>query len=192
MTPQPPGPGLPEHAPSVWITTFGFSLKSSVLPEPIVAIRLHLAMESQLAQIFVRVLALDQSFAVGVEPVIGAGEQEAERGTAGKRRQCGNLVCRERPHALIGLEKGPRLGDVEARVGLKAPGVEADGDVVSEHVGAGEVEVVFNGTAITEKEHVVGKEVGVDHALRQVLRPSLVEIGKLLADLGREAANDGV
>src|SRR5512144_2608434 len=105
ITPQPPGPGLPEQAPSVWITTFGFSLKSSVLPEPIVAIRLHLPVESQLAQIFVRVLALDQSLAVGVEPVIGAGEQESERRTAGKRRQCGKLVRLKRPHALIGLEK---------------------------------------------------------------------------------------
>src|SRR6478672_3119097 len=140
MTPQPPGPGLPEHAPSVWITTFGFSLKSSVLPEPIVAIRLHLAMESQLAQIFVRVLALDQSFAVGVEPVIGAGEQEAERGTAGKRRQCGNLVCRERPHALIGGEKAPPLGVFEARVGQKARGLEEEGDVESELVGEGKEE----------------------------------------------------
>src|SRR5262245_3377073 len=123
MTPQPPGPGLPEQAPSVWITTFGFSLKSSMLPEPVIAIRLHLAMESQLAQIFVRVLALDQGLAVGVEPVIGASEQEAERSTSRKRRQRGKLVRLKRPHALISLEKGPRLGDVEARVGFEAPGV---------------------------------------------------------------------
>ncbi len=47
MAPQPPGPGLPEQAPSVWITTFGLSLNVSMLPEPVVAIRLHLAMESR-------------------------------------------------------------------------------------------------------------------------------------------------
>src|SRR6476659_10302751 len=109
MTPQPTEPGLPEHAPSVWITTFGFSLNSSVLPEPIVAIRLHLAMESQLAQIFARVFALDQSLAVGVEPVIGAGEQEAERRTTRKGGQRGKLVRIKKSHALRGLQEGARL-----------------------------------------------------------------------------------
>ena len=60
------------------------------------------------------------------------------------------------------------LGDVERAVGLEAPGVEADAEVVGEGVVAGEIEVDQPGKPIAEEEHVVGEEIGVDHAARQV------------------------
>jgi hypothetical protein len=56
---------------------------------------------------------------------------------------------------------------------LETPGVETDGDVVGERIGAGEIEIDQAGELGTEEEHVVRKQVGMDHALRQVFRPSL-------------------
>src|SRR5512141_2722933 len=85
ITPQPPGPGLPEQAPSVWITTFGRSAMSR--PKAVIAVGLHALVEPQLAQIFVRVLCLHQGIRIGVDQIVGAGQKESERGTPRKRWQ---------------------------------------------------------------------------------------------------------
>src|SRR5437879_2945417 len=61
-------------------------------------------------------------------------------------------------------------------VKLEAPGVEADRDVVGERVGAGEIKIDQAGQPIAEEENVVGKQIGVDHALRQVARPVPLEV----------------
>ena len=58
---------------------------------------------------------------------------------------------------------------------LETPGVEADGDVVDQRVGAGEIEIDQPRQLVAEKEYVVGKQVGVDDALRQSLRPFALE-----------------
>src|SRR3979411_399357 len=72
IAPQPPGPGLPEQAPSVWMTTCG-SLKigcpSVSLVDPVIAHTGDGLMESQLAEIFQRVLPPNQCGAALVEPV---------------------------------------------------------------------------------------------------------------------------
>ena len=60
-------------------------------------------------------------------------------------------------------------------IDLEAPGVEADGDVVDERIGAGEIKVDQPGQPVAEKEHIVGKQIGVDDALRQALRPGAFE-----------------
>ena len=73
--------------------------------------------------------------------------------------------------AGVGAQEGPRLGHVELEVRLEAPGVQADGDVVGQEVGGGEVEVDQAGQAAVEEEDVVGEQVGVDVAGGKVLRP---------------------
>src|SRR6266566_1939011 len=64
-------------------------------------------------------------------------------------------------------------------VKLEAPGVEADRDVVGERVGAGEIKIDQAGQPIAEEEHVVGKQIGMDHALWQVARPMPLEMIEL-------------
>ena len=61
-------------------------------------------------------------------------------------------------------------------IGLEAPGVEADGDVIGERVGAGEIEIDEAGQPVAEEEHVIGKQIGVDHTLGQVARPQPFEM----------------
>src|SRR5262249_1957728 len=58
---------------------------------------------------------------------------------------------------------------------FEAPGIEADHDIVSERVGAGEIEIDQAGQLVAEEEHVVRKQVGMDDAARQVARPGLFE-----------------
>src|SRR5262249_58702829 len=64
-------------------------------------------------------------------------------------------------------------------VGLEAPGIEANRDVVSKRVRAGEIEVDQSRELVAEKEHVVGEEIGVDDALRQFRRPRRLEMRQL-------------
>ena len=63
------------------------------------------------------------------------------------------------------------LGDVQAVVGLEAPGVDADRQVVGERVIAGEVEIDEARQILPEEENIVGEQVGVDHAGRQIAGP---------------------
>ena len=93
-------------------------------------------------------------------------------------------------HPFVSLKQRPRLGDIEAAVRLEAPGIEADDDVVGEHIVAGEVEVDQAGNLVAEKEDVVGEEIGMDDALRQVRRPVTFEMAKLLLDLGGKPGRD--
>ena len=89
---------------------------------------------------------------------------------------------RQRPLARIALQQRAPLGDVEGVIGLEAPGVEADRQIVGERVGAGEIEIDQSRQPVIEKKHVVGKQVGVDHAAREVARPGALQV----RNLGRE------
>ena len=62
---------------------------------------------------------------------------------------------------------------------LEAPGVEADGDIVSYDIGAGEIEVDQPRQTLAEKEDVVGEQVGVDDPLRQPGRPIFLQEGEI-------------
>src|ERR1700731_3013635 len=76
IAPQPPGPGLPEQAPSVWITTCGsLTLRCPLVScvDPVVAYAVDGLVETQLAEIFQRVLAPHQCGAALVEPIDQAG-----------------------------------------------------------------------------------------------------------------------
>src|SRR5262249_26407866 len=109
-------------------------------------------------------------------------------GAAGsEERQRRKLAGIERPHDAVARQHEARLRHVEAAVALEAPGVEADGDVVGEEVGAGEVEVDDPGEGLAAEEDVVGEEIGMDDAVRQRGRPRRLELAQLLAELFGEA-----
>src|SRR6516162_2285194 len=139
IAPHPPGPGLPEQAPSVWMTTCG-SLTAAAsarsLVEPVVAHAGDGLVEAQLAEIFDRILAPHQRRPALVEPIDQPRQQEAQRRPARQYRQRLPLRARERSHRRIGLQQRAPLGDVVGMIRLEAPGVEADGKIVSERVGA--------------------------------------------------------
>src|ERR1700750_2315808 len=76
IAPQPPGPGLPLHAPSVKISTSLISIES------ISAGARDAAVEAQLLAIFERVFRLHQRAGRVVEPVVEPRQQEAKRAAA--------------------------------------------------------------------------------------------------------------
>src|SRR5690348_18342271 len=122
-----------------------------------------------------------------IEPAVEPGQQEAQRAAARQQRQGGELGGVERAYGAIARQQQPRLGDIEAAVALEAPGVETDGEVIGEKVGAGEVEVDEPRDYLAAEEDIVGEEIGVDHALRQMLRPLPLERLELAAQLLGEA-----
>src|SRR5580693_6171741 len=69
IAPQPPGPGLPLHAPSVKISTSGLSLmirrSQAVIPE-----RRRAAVETQIGEVLERILALHQRVGRRMDPVV--------------------------------------------------------------------------------------------------------------------------
>src|SRR5713226_8562869 len=172
--PQPPGPGLPEQAPSVWTTTCGSLMArdpagklarrrsrvdfaaaetcSSV--DPVVTHAGHRLVEAELAVIFQRVLRPHQRARRHVEPVDQPRQQKAQGRAAGEQRQRLALVVGERPYRRVGLQQALALGHIVRMVGFEAPGIEADGDVVGERVGAGEVEIDQARELVAEEEHI--------------------------------------
>ena len=143
-------------------------------------------MEAELVEVLARVLGLDERAVHLVDPVVEAGQQEAQRRPLRKARERGDLVGRAAAHRAVARDHEARLGHVEAEIGLEAPGVEADGEVVDQRVVAGEVEVDQAAEPVALEEDVVGEEVGVDHAARQVARPFRVDAAQRGRDLGRE------
>src|SRR5579862_1327736 len=67
-------------------------------------------------------------------------------------------------------------------IGFKAPGVEADGDVVSKRIGAGEIKIDEPGKLIAEEKYIVREQVGMDDALRQSARPVALQYVELGGD----------
>src|SRR3954453_21801813 len=82
MAAQPPGPGLPEQAPSVWTSTTPLSGSGEAIGRD----PLDAAVETELAQVLARVLGLDQGALDLVQPVVEPRHQEAERGAAREHR----------------------------------------------------------------------------------------------------------
>src|ERR1700730_2639899 len=77
IAPQPPGPGLPLQAPSVKISTPG---PAGVRLSGVDAIGRRLgdaAMETQLSQVFERILRPHQRALRLVQPVVEPGQEEA-------------------------------------------------------------------------------------------------------------------
>src|SRR5581483_6544115 len=79
IAPQPPGPGFPEQAPSVWMMTCGGELTFSLpsCENAIVADRGYALMEAQLAGVFERILRAHQSALRDVEKIDQSRQQKA-------------------------------------------------------------------------------------------------------------------
>ena len=87
--------------------------------------------------------------------------------------------------ACVAREQRPPLGHVVGMVRLETPGVQADRDVIGQHVGAGEIEVDQPRQPVAEEEHIVGEQVGVNDAVRQILAASRASSGRARARRSR-------
>ena len=132
-------------------------------------------MEAHLGQIFERILRRHLRPRRHVEPVDQPGQHEAQRRAARQNRQRLDFGSGQRPAPLVAADHRHALRHVERAVGLEAPGVEADAEVVGEEIVAGEIEVDQAGQLVAEEEHVVGKQVGVDDAARQAGGPDRLQ-----------------
>ena len=139
--------------------------------EPIFGGELDLPVEAQLARYSSGSFLVDQGAGRRRQPVVEAGQEEAQRRAARQDRQRRDFGIAQRPDALVALEQRHALGDVVGAILLEAPGVQADRDVIGEQIVAGEIEIDQAGQLVAEEEDVVGKEIGMDDAGRQVLRP---------------------
>ena len=125
-----------------------------------------------------------------VQQIVEAGQQESEGRAARQQRQRLELLVRNGAHPPVSLQHEPRLGDVEGAVRLETPGIETDRQVVREEVIAGEIEIDQARELVGEEEDVVGKEVGMDHAGRQVFRPGLFQVSQLFGEFVGQALLD--
>ena len=75
-------------------------------------------------------------------------------------------------------------------VGLETPGVEADGDVVDQRVGASKIKIDKPGKLVAKEKHIIWKQVGVNDALRQSTRPLAFQDLQLGADQRFQIAVD--
>ncbi|QTK79384.1 hypothetical protein AT6N2_C1678 [Agrobacterium tumefaciens] len=137
-------------------------------------------MEPQLAQIFQRVFLHHQRAFRRRQPVIKARQEETQRRTARQKRQRFELRFAERPYRLITFQQRLALGDVVSAVLFEAPGVEADRHVISEQIVAGEIKIDQPGEFVAKKKDIVLKQIRMDHASRQILRP----MGREIIDFG--------
>src|SRR5947209_14450185 len=87
---------------------------------------------------------------------------------------------------MILPDEQPRLCDIEAAVRFEAPRVQTDCQIVGEKIAAREIEVDQTGYLAVAEEDVVGKQIGMDDAARQSLRPGRFEESELVAEFGRE------
>src|SRR5205823_7022252 len=74
------------------------------------------------------------------------------------------------------------LGDVVGTIHFETPGVETDRDVISERVGAREIEIDQTRKSVAQKKHVIRKQIGVDHTLGQIARPMGFQMRKFACD----------
>src|SRR6516225_2324678 len=166
MAAQPPGPGLPRHAPSVKIST---SDNSGI--ETVGAQISDAAVEAKLAQIFKRIPRPDQRSFRLIEPIKKPRQEKTECTAAREQGHGGKLRRREWSRSPIAVEQQPRFGHIEAAIGFEAPSVEADRQIIGEKVGASEIEVDQPGQLAVAEEDVIRKQVGMDYPGGKVARP---------------------
>ncbi len=95
--------------------------------------------------------------------IVRAGEQEAQRGTPGQKRNASRSAPRM-ANICIGPQHAAGFVTVEGDVRLETPGIEADGGIVGQGVAASEVEVDEARDLAFEEEDVIGEEIGVNDA----------------------------
>src|ERR1700740_2765090 len=100
MAAQPPGPGLPRHAPSVKISTSAWSAIDTVSCEIC-----NPAVKAQPAQIFEGILRPHERPRRLIEPIEKTSQQEAQSAAAREQGQRAEFRRRERPGAPIRIDQ---------------------------------------------------------------------------------------
>src|SRR5262249_5693236 len=108
-------------------------------------------MKAQPTQILERVLRPDQGSRRLVQPVKESGQQKAQGAAARQQRQRAQFGRGQRSYPAIAVEEQARFGHVEAAVVFEAPGIQADRQIVSEKIGAGEIEIDQTGNLALAK-----------------------------------------
>ena len=124
-------------------------------------------MKAQFAVIFQRIFRPTERTVRHRQPVHQPGEQKAHGRAARESRQRIPFRPAKRTHLSIRVKQRPALCDVVRMIRLEAPGIEADGHVIGERIGAGKIEVDETRELVAEEEHIIRKKIGVDDALRQ-------------------------
>src|SRR5260221_10491 len=114
--------------------------------------------------------------------VRSAPQEKAPRRAARQERERLLLGIGQFALAAIGAEQRAGLGGVEGMIRLETPGVEADRDVVGQNVVAGERKIDQARQFVAEEEHIVGKQISMDDADRQVAGPARLEMIELARD----------
>src|SRR5262245_58611244 len=132
-------------------------------------------MKAKLSVILQRILGPHQRTIRHRQPVHQPRQQETHSRTARQDREGVTLTYRKRSDLAVAVEQRAPLGDVVGMIDLEAPGIEANRDVVRERIRAGEIEINEAGNRAPEEENVVGKKIGMNHALRQFAWPGSLE-----------------
>ena len=74
---------------------------------------------------------------------------------------------------VIAVEKRLRLGHVESTIEFETPGIHTDREIVSKEIAASEIEVDHAGNGVVQEQDIVGKEIRVNDAPREMVRPLL-------------------
>src|SRR5215813_2360346 len=132
-------------------------------------------MKAQLSVIFERILGSDQRALWYRQPVHQPRQQETHGRASREDGERITLGHRKRTDHAIAVEQRPPFGDVVGMIGLEAPCIEANGNVIGECIRAGEIEIDQAGNLVAEEENVVRKKISMDYALRQIAWPGFLE-----------------
>src|ERR1700692_1740099 len=143
-------------SPSPPLSSFSRSPKVRIAPPPprpgpsIIARAFDFLMKAQFSRIFARVLRPHHCARRYVEPVDQPRQQKTHRGAAREQRQLLPFFQRKRPRLDVAREQRAAFCNVVGMIVLETPGIEADGDVVGQRVGASEIKIDQPGQPVAE------------------------------------------
>ena len=125
-----------------------------------------MTVKPQTAQIIDRIFRHDQCLFWAVEPVIKAGRQKPHGRTGGQYGQA-SISSADIGRTDWYPAKSARFGNVEIDIGLKTPGIEHNGEVISQHIVTGEIKINQPAHITFFKKHIIGEQVGMNHPFGQ-------------------------
>src|SRR5438477_6509645 len=104
--------------------------------------------------------------------VIQTRQPEAQCSCTEQRSPQFSLVGSQRPRFVVRADERPDALRVEMTgtrsIGLKAPVVDSDREIVGERIGRRKTEIDNAGKFLPDEEHVVAKKIAVDRRPRQL------------------------
>ena len=79
---------------------------------------------------------------------------------------------------MIARQKCAGLGDIEGGVGLKAPRIERNGEVIGIKIIAGKIKIDQTRHIALREKYVIRKQIGMNDSRRQIVRPIFLKAGK--------------